>query len=281
MEGSESEAVFESLNLNPHLFINEVLNTVDDLVDDAFDFYLQQASSALRIEGTARSLDLTKGVALIKKTIQSALDKRLVMWEEYCLNHCFEVPEGFSLSKGLAWVLILKILKISNVTIFLAFSVSSYFLSPSPVSPTADEPPRNSSVCQDALCDPDLDAQLDSLRNKLTMVGKESAALNQELRALEQQSVASGNFAGLINEALQSYEENSFDNMFQEMAKTASELRIKMGKLKTKTMEETEQRRTERLHTLSRDSSRLEYSNGLADAKLEDLQGFLAKMKNT
>lgn len=244
MEGSESEAVFESLNLNPHLFINEVLNTVDDLVDDAFDFYLQQASSALRIEGTARSLDLTKGVALIKKTIQSALDKRLVMWEEYCLNHCFEVPEGFSLSKG-------------------------------------DEPPRNSSVCQDALCDPDLDAQLDSLRNKLTMVGKESAALNRELRALEQQSVASGNFAGLINEALQSYEENSFDNIFQEMAKTASELRIKMGKLKTKTMEETEQRRTERLHTLSRDSSRLEYSNGLADAKLEDLQGFLAKMKNT
>ena len=47
-----------------------------------------------------------------------------------------------------------------------------------------------------------------------------------------------------------------------EMAKTASELRIKMGKLKTKTMEETEQRRTERLHTLSRDSSRFEYSNG-------------------
>lgn len=41
-----------------------------------------------------------QGVALIKKTIQSALDKRLVMWEEYCLNHCFEVPEGFSLSKG-------------------------------------------------------------------------------------------------------------------------------------------------------------------------------------
>lgn len=41
MEGSESEAVFNSLNLNPQLFINEALNSVDDLVDDAFDFYLQ------------------------------------------------------------------------------------------------------------------------------------------------------------------------------------------------------------------------------------------------
>ena len=41
MEGSESEAIFESLNLNPQLFVNEVLNLVDDLLDGAFDFYQQ------------------------------------------------------------------------------------------------------------------------------------------------------------------------------------------------------------------------------------------------
>lgn len=41
MEGSESEAVFDSLNLNPQLFINEVINTVDDLVDDAFNYFQQ------------------------------------------------------------------------------------------------------------------------------------------------------------------------------------------------------------------------------------------------
>lgn len=39
MEGSQSEAVFESLNLKPQLFINEVLNSVDDLVDEAFAFF--------------------------------------------------------------------------------------------------------------------------------------------------------------------------------------------------------------------------------------------------
>jgi hypothetical protein len=41
MEGSESEAIFESLNVKPQLFINESLNTVDDLVDDAFHFFQQ------------------------------------------------------------------------------------------------------------------------------------------------------------------------------------------------------------------------------------------------
>lgn len=39
MEISESQKVFDSLNLNPQLFINEVLNAVDDTVDGAFEFY--------------------------------------------------------------------------------------------------------------------------------------------------------------------------------------------------------------------------------------------------
>lgn len=41
MEGSKSEAIFESLNLSPQLFINEVLNVVDDLLNEAFKFFLQ------------------------------------------------------------------------------------------------------------------------------------------------------------------------------------------------------------------------------------------------
>ncbi|XP_024030331.1 protein MIS12 homolog isoform X1 [Morus notabilis] len=261
MEGTDSEAVFDSLNLNPQLFINEVFNTVDDLVDEAFNYYLEQASSTLRTDGTDRAEDLSKGVALIRKMIQSVLDKRLVMWEEYCFNHCFEVPEGFSLPKSEVDC---------KSTIAIVYE---------PLR-SEDEPPSNSSVLQDALYDPNLDAQLDSLRNKLTTVGKESAVLNRELRALEKQSVASGNFAALINETLQSYKDNSFDQMFHEMTRIASELKIKMGKLQTKTMEETRQRKTERLHALNRDSFRLDFSNGIADVKLEDLQGFLAKMKN-
>ncbi|CAE6200911.1 unnamed protein product [Arabidopsis arenosa] len=35
MEGSKSEAVFDSMNLNPQIFINETINSVEDYVDAA------------------------------------------------------------------------------------------------------------------------------------------------------------------------------------------------------------------------------------------------------
>lgn len=41
MEGSESEAVFGAFDLNPQLFLNEVLNAVDGKSDSAFDLCLQ------------------------------------------------------------------------------------------------------------------------------------------------------------------------------------------------------------------------------------------------
>ncbi|XP_059455430.1 protein MIS12 homolog [Corylus avellana] len=99
MEGSESEAIFESLNVKPQLFINETLNTVDDLVDDAFHFFQQQASTLLNTHATDRSEDLTKGIANVRSMVQSVLDKRLAMWEKYCLHHCFAVPQRFSIPK--------------------------------------------------------------------------------------------------------------------------------------------------------------------------------------
>ncbi|KAF3437945.1 hypothetical protein FNV43_RR20701 [Rhamnella rubrinervis] len=243
MDYAESEAVFDSVGLNPQLFLNEVLNTVDDLVDDAFNYYLQQASTKLRIEGTDRSQHLTKGVGLLHKMIQSVLDKRLAMWEEYCLAHCFQVPEGFSLRKN-------------------------------------DDLLVDSSACQDALCSPDLDAQLDSLRSKLDEVGKESVALNRELQALEHQSTSNGNFAALVTEAVQLYEPDSFQGMFQEMTRTALELHTKMGKLKTRRMEEGKRIKTERIFAPKKDLSLINDTTGISDEKLEDLQEFIGTLKN-
>ncbi|KAM5571048.1 protein MIS12 [Rosa sericea] len=242
MEGSESEAVFDSVNLNPQLFINEVINTVNDLVDDAFDYFQQEASTSLKVEGTDRAQDLAKGVNLIRKMVQSNVDKRLVMWERYCLDHCFEVPEGF-------------------------------------VLPKSGETPVDSSVCQNAICDPEVDAELDSLRNKLTKVGEESAALNRELQLLEQQSASSDRLAALVNETLQLYDRNSFHEMFQEMVKTSSQLRMKTAKLKTRKAEEAKQNKIDKIYNRYKDSSVMNDSNGLSGAKLEDLQEFLDNMK--
>lgn len=242
MEGSENEAVFDSLNLNPQLFINEVINTVDDLVDDAFNYFQQEALTSLKVQGTDRAEDLAKGITRIRKLVQSNVDKRLVMWERYCLEHCFEVPEGF-------------------------------------VLPKSDESPVDSSIYQHAIGDPEVDAQLDLLRNKLTKVGEESAALNRELQLLERQSVSSDRLSVLINETLQLYDQNSFHEMFQEMVKTSSELKMKTAKLKTRKAEEAKRNKIDRIYNRYNDSSTMNYSKGFSGAKLEDLQEFLDNMK--
>lgn len=243
MEGSESEAIFDSLNLNPQLFINEILNNVDDQLDGALDFFHQQVSTMLKIEGTDRSDDLSKGVSDIGNMIRSALDKRLSMWEKYCLRHCFIVPEGFSL-------------------------------------PKANESDGDSLMDLEILHDRDLDVQLDSLRNKLVLVGKETAELNRELRALERQSVLSNHCAGSVNEALQLYEQHNMHDMFQELTKTASELRKKMEQLKAKRLEQNGCARTERMHISDGDLFRMNRGNGLSDASLEQLQEFIAHIKD-
>uniref|UniRef100_A0A0A0LPL2 Centromere protein Mis12 n=1 Tax=Cucumis sativus TaxID=3659 RepID=A0A0A0LPL2_CUCSA len=236
MEGSKGEVVFNSLNLNPQLFINEALNTVDDLVDDAFDFYQSQASAALKTESSDRSQDLTLGISQVRALVQLGLHKRLAMWEKYCLNHCFSVPEGFSL-------------------------------------PSDDESPGVTSISHDH--DVDLDTELDLLRNKLSEVRKENIVLNQELQALERQTASSNSQISHFNEALQLYEQSSVNDMFQEMIRTASELRVKIGKLKKRT-EETKLAIVEKVHT-NGDISH--HHKGFSNAKLDDIQEFLSGLK--
>ncbi|XVE56726.1 hypothetical protein DITRI_Ditri04bG0034100 [Diplodiscus trichospermus] len=174
--------------------------------------------------------------------IQSSLDKRLAMWEKYCLRHCFTVPEGFSLPKN-------------------------------------DELPGSSSMVQDTLSDADADAELDSLRDKLTLVGAETDKLNTELKELERQSASSGHCAGLINEALQLYEDTSVHDMFQEMIQTATELRVKMQKLKTRQVERMECAQSERIYNSLNDYLTRNQDKGLSNVKLDDLQEFLAELK--
>ncbi|WVZ10208.1 hypothetical protein V8G54_014738 [Vigna mungo] len=179
MEGSESEAVFDALNLNPQLFCNEVLNNVDDVLDEAFNFFYQDASTKLNIEGTQKSQDLKRGVDCIRQRVQSLLDKQLGAWENYIIRHCFSLPRGFRFPN-------------SNV----------YFQDES----------TESGHDPGAPFDPDIDAQLDSLREKLTEVAKDSEMLNQEIQLLERKSTVN---AGYINEAVQLYEQNSMNELFQ------------------------------------------------------------------
>ncbi|CAN4086200.1 unnamed protein product [Withania somnifera] len=242
MEGSESEKVFDSLNLNPQLFINEALNCVDDLVDDAFDFFHQEAAKLLKTEGTDRSEDLKKGVANIKNIIQLALDKRLSMWEKYSLHHCFTVPQGFSL-------------------------------------PKADGPSGDSSFDINGIENPELDSKLDFLRDKVSQVGKESAELNRELQALERQSMLSGRSAASLTEALELYQQLSVNDKFEELVQTASDFHTKVEMMTTRMMEESHHPRAKRSRILNGELSRLTNDEGLLSATIEELQELVDDIK--
>ncbi|RZC80194.1 hypothetical protein C5167_042770 [Papaver somniferum] len=98
MQGTESEKVFEGLNLNPQLFVDEVINRIDDTVDGAFEFFQQEA---LKLVTEDESNELRTGISSICTVVQGALDKQMDLWEKYCLRHCFVVPEGFTLRKAL------------------------------------------------------------------------------------------------------------------------------------------------------------------------------------
>lgn len=50
---------------------------------------------------------IEKGVACVRNKVQSAMDRRLNMWEKYCLRHCFVVPDGFSMSEAVSFLVLL------------------------------------------------------------------------------------------------------------------------------------------------------------------------------
>lgn len=241
MEGSESEAIFDSFDLKPQLFINEALNRVDELIDGAFDYFQQEALRLLNTEGTDRSEDLKMGTNYVRHTVQTSLDKRLGMWEQYCLHHCFAVPPGFSL-------------------------------------PSANETSSDDQMDQDDVSDEQVDAQLDLLRRRLTEAGKECAELNQELQALERKSIVSNQCVSSVNKALELYDRSSAYDMFQEMLRVASELRRKMEQLKSKQDEESKQDWREKTRDANGDLPELKFSKGLTSMKLDNLQEFIAEV---
>ncbi|MQL81315.1 hypothetical protein Taro_013771 [Colocasia esculenta] len=213
MEGSRSEAVFDSYGLNPQLFINEVLNTVDDLVDEAFDFCQQQAPAVVGGDAVAdRSEELRRGITSLHHAVRATLNKRMSLWERYCLLHCFSVPEGFSSDKSVG---------IPNVISPLAslFNSSGDALLP-----------------QDELHNAELDSQIVSLRKKLAMVGDDSAALQREICKLEKHSVLHSGYHESISEVLRLLEENSVHKIFQEIEESTSKLYQEMEILRTETI---------------------------------------------
>ncbi|XP_071731528.1 protein MIS12 homolog [Rutidosis leptorrhynchoides] len=236
MDGTESEAIFDSLNLNPQLFINAALNTVDDVIDGAFDHLHKEALSQLKIDGSDKSEDLTKGLDYVRKLIQSALDKRLSMWEKYCLHGIFTVPDGFSLPK--------------------------------------DDEGSGDVMDVDGVVNSDLDAQLDSLRTKVSMAQQESAELKREIKVLEKQLVINNRQAVSNNELMKLTEQILEADALKELQKLATELHTKSEKLKTERGQEIQRARMERMRLLDGDMLKMIGENVLSNAKPEEIERF-------
>ncbi|XP_078427757.1 minichromosome instability 12 (mis12)-like protein [Wolffia australiana] len=195
MEGSESEAVFDAYNLKPQLFINEVLNVVDDLVDDAFDFCREHASALVGGDKDGdRSEELQRGISSLHRQTRATLNKRLDLWERYCLLHCFSVPEEFS----------------SNKT-----------------TDTSDDFTR----LRDALHDGEQDAQLLSLRQKLAAVSQECASRQREVNALGKRSSQSSGHHPSVNDVIRLLDDGAASDIFNEVGDGTARLRSELKSL--------------------------------------------------
>ncbi|KAG8060275.1 hypothetical protein GUJ93_ZPchr0002g25795 [Zizania palustris] len=197
MEESDESAT-AALGLNPSLFVNDVLNMVDDVRHGAFEYCLQEAvpQTIGAATATEKADELEQGVNDIHYLVKGVLDKGMSNWEKYCLRHCFTIPEGFAI---------------------LHKDDSS-----------AKEPPNDVNL------DSDLDTELESLRRKLEDANNESEELQRELSSLERQTECKRNLDSPIAELLKVFENKSFQDNFQDLAKAIPLFHQKMKDMKRK-----------------------------------------------
>lgn len=199
MEGDDETSAV--LGLSPQIFINEVLNMVDDVRFQVFEYCLREGAPAAVSAATAtnKAEELKRGGNAICNLVTDVLNKRMSNWEMYCLRKCLTVPEGF-------------------------------------VAPEDD----NSSAMvlhKDGNSDSQLDAELNFLRKKLADANTESEELQREVTSLEGQATYKSNLNSSITEVLKLYEDKSVEENIQAIAIATPKLHQKMKVMKRKKVE--------------------------------------------
>ncbi|KAL6634752.1 hypothetical protein ACP70R_027423 [Stipagrostis hirtigluma subsp. patula] len=200
-EGAAAASAAEAaLGFHPQLFVNEVLNRIDDCCDEAFDYCRQKGAAAAIGEAKAaeKAAELERGINGCQRLVKNALDKRMSIWEKYCLQHCFTVPEGFTVNED----------AIDN-----SCAKESH---------------------TDGTSDSDLDAELDSLRRKLESANKESEDLQREMSSLQRQAMCKRKIDSTIDEIKKLFEEESVQKMNEDLAKAVPKLQQKLMAMQKK-----------------------------------------------
>ncbi|XP_057819439.1 protein MIS12 homolog isoform X1 [Cryptomeria japonica] len=239
----KTDNIFGSLNFDPQLFVNDVRNAVDDVLDEGFGFFKEQAPNVLGLKDDAVVDKLSKAIDTIQYTVQLKLDKQLDTWERYCIMHCFDIPKG------------------------LSFPEMNY--------------PYNSpleSSREDESSDMDLDSRLESLRESLVAAGRKSAELRGELSILERQAAVNARRAEVLDDALQPLEENTTHDFTTEFIRATSVLREKLEHWKTERRDKMENLRIERIRSPNIYNIKRKYFPGF-EANVDDMQQFVNNFK--
>lgn len=202
MEGEDEMSAAEAaLGLSPQVLINEVLNTVDDVRCDGFEYCLQQGvpEAVGAATATQKAEELERGVNDIHHLVRDVLDQRMSKWELYCLRHCLAIPEGF-------------------------------------VAPE-DENSSAKVSHKDGNFDSELDVELNLLRKKLEDANRESEELQREMSSLERQTTYKSTLNSSIAEVVKLFEDKSVQDNIQALVDTIPKLNQKMKVMKRKKVE--------------------------------------------
>lgn len=202
MEGEDEMSAAEAaLGLSPQVLINEVLNTVDDVRCDGFEYCLQQGvpEAVGAATATQKAEELERGVNDIHHLVRDVLDQRMSKWELYCLRHCLAIPEGF-------------------------------------VAPE-DENSSAKVSHKDGNFDSELDVELNLLRKKLEDANRESEELQREMSSLERQTTHKSTLNSSIAEVVKLFEDKSVQDNIQALVDTIPKLNQKMKVMKRKKVE--------------------------------------------
>lgn len=107
------------------------------------------------------SLHVFQGIDRLRDMVQSVLDDRLKMWEDYCVRYTFEVPGDFLLPEN-----------VSPSLSLLPYTVCDCSI----VSPLVVHHQDDQNI-QPLTNDQELDAELDSLRRQLHLVRQNGSVL--------------------------------------------------------------------------------------------------------
>eukprot|EP00252_Welwitschia_mirabilis_P010862 TRINITY_DN2445_c0_g1_i7.p1 TRINITY_DN2445_c0_g1~~TRINITY_DN2445_c0_g1_i7.p1 ORF type:complete len:147 (+),score=25.93 TRINITY_DN2445_c0_g1_i7:343-783(+) len=89
----QKEGVPQSLDFEPQLFVNDVLNAVDECIEEGFEYFERQALNCLPKGSQVSKEIISKAVNDLHGFVQKKADKRLSVWKRFCLEYCFKVPD--------------------------------------------------------------------------------------------------------------------------------------------------------------------------------------------